>query len=911
MATDNDEITGIAEDIASFVMAGHTIQGAVRRFRRYHSEATVTAARLEYERRIGRISSLTDPRALVDAERRSGDWYFGPRGDDISWPALERRLRAVLDDEAVDGIDQSSTRVVSLLRPPGAAEIDTRGLVLGYVQSGKTTSFTAVAAKAADVGYRFVVVLSGITDSLRNQTQRRLERDLVGEDRRWMLLTEVGSDFNASPRNAASLLSDPNGRLLAVVKKNPARLRRLVNFLNGAGETVLRECPVLLIDDEADQASIDVGTRGRQSRINSLIEQILGKPKAAYVAYTATPFANLLVDPSMPSGLYPRDFIVDLPRPSGYLGPETVFGRDPLALEERGEGADDGLDIIRHVPADEVDRIRPPRGRDALSVWAPEVVPSLAAAVRWFLLSTAARRCRQAGTQHSTMLIHTSMSAVAHQITAGPVREYVGRLRTSLTRPDSTEWTRLRAGWEEETDRLPAAAMDLPEVPWEAVADALPSVVADTRVIVDNYLSTDRLEYRDDAAAATVVIGGNTLSRGLTLEGLTCSYFVRTANAYDTVLQMGRWFGFRPGYADLARIWMTDELESWFFDLATVEAEMRQQILRYELENLEPTRLAVRIRTHPAMAITSAAKMRSATAAKLTFSGCREQTILFNHRDSRWLQHNLDAAGQLLRRATAADATVLARTPEERPIIRGVPVDLVIGFLDDYRFHPDARRMRADLLTEYIRRQNTHGALRTWNVVVMEDTGSPKDRDGGKGELRLTDDVTVNLIHRSRLDMPSIPHANIKTLVSQIDRAADVPLPRSEITALAERTGSGRLDDRLRAVRSERLGPVGLLCLYPISKDSTPLRPTVDRLPRGRRRRVALDAVEHVLGVGLFFPDAHGPDAEVNYVSADLSRLVNEDVDADVDAIDQADEDAAAARDAELEARQGRDAGRG
>src|SRR5690606_10539650 len=156
--------------------------------------------------------------------------------------------------------------------------------VLGYVQSGKTTSLMAVIAKAAAAGYRMVIVLSGITDSLRSQTQQRLDEQLVGDNPAWHWLTYNDADFNEPPRNAAGLMGDPHKRLLAVVKKNPARLRRLVRFIDSAGEPVLRECPILVIDDEADQASIDVGRDGRRSTINRLIRRILDKPKAAYVA---------------------------------------------------------------------------------------------------------------------------------------------------------------------------------------------------------------------------------------------------------------------------------------------------------------------------------------------------------------------------------------------------------------------------------------------------------------------------------------------------------------------------------------------------------------------------------------------------------------------------------------------------
>ncbi|SCF41474.1 Z1 domain-containing protein [Micromonospora purpureochromogenes] len=870
----DDELLDLVAQIARSVYGGGTIEALRRQLGRWVPVDILDHAVLTFENQSGRIRELRDPRSLVDNERLTGRWYAGPQPGDVFWPALQQRLaESGLRDDPLNSINASSTKIVSLLPRPGDAEISARGLVLGHVQSGKTTNFMSVAAKLCDVGYRLVIVLSGITDNLRSQTQQRLERMLVGDAHgRWHLLTGSWSDFDANPRNAANLLGNPEHRLLAVVKKNPYRLRRLAEFLDAAG-TVLRDCPVVLIDDEADQASIGVGTRGRQSKINSLIRRILNKPKVAYVAYTATPFANLLIDPSVPDDLYPRDFVVDLPCPEDYFGAETIFGRDLLAHEDGKP--DQGLDVIRQVRDDEVPEVQPPRGRDAVDGWYPTMPASLVAALRWFILATAARRHRDGVPTDSTMLIHTSMRAAAHQRLALCVTAHLERLTKDLLQGDRVAWDQLRQDWRTETERLPAAEMGLTPVPWEDVASHVVPVADDIRVVIDNYQSGDRLIY-GDAPVTAIAIGGNTLARGLTLEGLVCSYFVRAASAYDTLLQMGRWFGYRPGYQDLPRIWMTSELASWFIDLATVEAEIRQQIRRYEDEHLTPRQLAVKIRKHPALAVTSAAKMRAGITVRNSYSCQVAQTIKFNHRDRDWLDHNISAADRLLQRAAAAPGVTEVTARAGRRALHSVHADEILAFLGDYRFHERSPHLRPEALRDYLRKQNAHGALRAWNVVVI---GQERDR---VGRMNLGG-REVNLINRSRLRTPDA-YADIKSLVSTSDRVADLPGTVADIRAQID---GDPTDERLRIFRDGKLGPVGLLCLYPISKDSAD-----ETHAKGKYPRVDLQAERHVIGVGLFFPEAWGPE-EQDYVSVDLSDIAPppEEVDViDIEELDAEDE---------------------
>ena len=886
------EISELVDRFRRAIAGGSSLDAEVRLLARYIPVDLVREARIEFEYEAGTIRQLEDPRALVERYEEQGDWYAGVPDDATFWPPLRKRLESDIDQDGVNSVNRASDRILSLMKPPGD-DFSTRGLVLGYVQSGKTTSFMSVMAKAADYGYRLFVVLSGITDNLRNQTQERLDELLIGDlTNKYFRLTELGSDF-VSPGNAAFLLGDPNKRLVAVVKKNPYRLRKLVRWVEEAGEATMRTCPILVIDDEADQASIDVG-KSRRSAINDRIRSLLDRPKAAYVAYSATPFANLLIEPAQQEGLYPRDFIVDLPRPANYFGPEKIFGHRTDADDEPA----DGLNIVRDIPVDEFSAVQPPRGRGAVDTWQPSLAPSLAEAVRWFVLASAARQVRRVGQRHSSMLIHTSMLAAAHQKLAVPVTAFLQSLSTA--RDGDAEWQALRDLWERESPLIPGDTDEI-AVAWTELEPQIAGVLAACEVVVDNYLSTARLSY-GATGQTTIVIGGNTLSRGLTLAGLVCSYFVRSAAAYDTLLQMGRWFGYRKGYSDLVRIWMPGELQDWFADLAGVEEEIRADIARYATdgENVTPLQLAVRIRQHPKMRITAAAKMRHAITVSTSYSRQRPQTILFNHRDAAWLGRNITAARDLV--------AGLTFDGNSRPVFKNVDVNRIESFLGNYQFHERAKDLDVNLLREYVQRQNDLGALLTWNVVIFEHPSDTNDT------LDLGISRPVNLIVRSRVDIPDIPHANIKSLVSTIDRVGDTPYRRGElenmtsISKLPPRDPKRKLTDRL-LLDEVRMGEwdVPLLGLYPINRTSEPDSNRRSR-KKGERLRKPLDAVDDVIGVCLFFPKAAGKEQD-SYVSAPLSPVDEEPddaIEAEFDALDRADERAGEEQERAAEAAVGR-----
>lgn len=865
------DLEWFVDEISNSVRGGRTPDDAYRRLllavQEPHQELLRNALKEFYER-TGRIRKLKKPVCLQST--RLSNWYPGPGKNDIFWPAYKDYLlnNKGWAQNTVDSVDQSSTKITALLQPPGLAKIDTRGLVVGYVQSGKTANFTAVISKCADINYKFFLVLAGLTNVLRSQTQARLERELVNLNRQhWVTLTTFDQDFSPGPiGNVDAFLTDhQNLKVLGVVKKNAWVLRRLLSWLKTASAEVLGNCPVLIIDDEADQASLNTAKyEEERTTINRLLMEVLDTlPKASYVGYTASPFANVLVDPTYPEGLYPRDFIVDLPIPDGYFGPESIFGR--AALEEEEEQKIQGaFDLVRIIPDQEALLLKP-RGLKDYETFEPTLTESLKSSLRYFWLATAARWARGDKGQHSTMLIHTTLFIKVHERFRPLIENYRKRVLRIMKEDgkEHAEISTFEEQWRREQDRVPSMEMEIQPTKFKDLRPFLHEVVTETRVVVENSEADDRLIYDDDPKIQ-VAIGGNTLSRGLTLTGLVVSLFVRASTAYDTLLQMGRWFGYREGYSDLPRIWMTEELEEWFYHLATVEQEIRNDIQRYERENLTPTEFSVRIRKHHALSVTSRMKMQAATTAYMTYSGARLQTLLFKHKDPTWLKTNQRAASNLILAIKSNGAS--SRRHRNSLLFEDIPADHIINFINEYQVHEDSSDLQSNLLVGYINDQLKNGDLHKWNIVVR---GKYESDDIESYEI--SKGIRVPLLNRSRrlIGIYREDTARLGTLMTGGDRVIDLNLTTAEIRKLSE--------DELQAKRPLHKG---LLILYPINKDSIPSQPTPAVSRKGRF--VPLEATDHIIGVGLVFPSTDDLTPQ-EYLTVDLSRIEREEFDIPMD----------------------------
>ncbi|MGI5286171.1 Z1 domain-containing protein [Nonomuraea polychroma] len=845
----------------------HGLDDTVRRFQGRVPEDELQAWVTEYRRRI-RAVRVGYPPKIISAPGLE-PWYPGPTDDGRYWPPFPNYLR---DEhrwpaDRIDKLDQSSNKILAFTHDPSKQRFRTKGLIVGYVQSGKTTNFTAVLAKAADVGYRLIIVLAGTHNGLRKQTQDRLQEQLLQlRSDAWFPLTSSNRDFHTPTVPAAAYFQQhQTGTVICVVKKNQRVLGKLQDWLAPAAQSAaFMNIPVLFIDDEADQASVAT------PRINPQIRSLLNLfPRCTYLGYTATPFANVLIDPSA-DDLYPETFILNLPRPEGYFGADRIFGRD--AVEGELGGVDlDGYDMVRIVPDETVDRLRP-RGRLTDQVFVPEMTGDLLDAVRYFWLATAARRCRK-DNGHSTMLVHPSMKTSVHEAFRQPLLDLQTRTSAALQARDAFLTEELRNLWDKESRRVPAELFKNEHVSFDRLLPKLLDVVESTTVVLDNYRSRDRLDYTVNQPVVAIAVGGNTLSRGLTLEGLVVSFFVRAASTYDTLLQMGRWFGYRSDYEDLPRIWMTAQLRSWFRHLATVESEIRLDIERYEEQNLRPVDVGVRIRTHPVLNVTT--KMGAARIDYASYGGRRVQTRYFRENDEAWLRAGRSAAEALISAALAEGSPVKERGIGE-VVLLDVDVSHILDFLNSYRVHEDSPDLDPRLLRAYIEteRRKTPPSLLKWSVAVMG--GPVADSDN---VVKFSEGLAVGTIHRSKLKDTGGPKADIKTLMTKEHRVVDMDIRPGE----ARRQSEAKLMD-LRT-NDPVYGNQGLLLLYPIRKDSPP-----DKANLGTRR--PLNAADHVIGMAIVFP-GNAQDAVSNsYVSVDLSNVAVDDSEyAEVDAALTAEDD--------------------
>jgi hypothetical protein len=822
------------------------LDAALTQFRGTFPDDQIDAWVAEYERLVKGVKIGYPPKILSAPGLK--DWYPGPLPHHKRWPAFRGALTR-LSDDARDKLDESTSKIVAHTYSPDTPQYLTKGLVVGYVQSGKTTSFTGVAAKAADIGYKLVIVLSGIHNGLRRQTQERLQAELVNTagEGAWFPLTDETKDFYEPPATFAAHLGGDR-TLLIIAKKQKDVLARLLSWLTKASKTgSLVNVPVLVIDDEADQASVET------AKINPQIRALLKLlTRGTYIGYTATPFANVLIDPSVPDDLYPETFILNLPEPEGYFGAERIFGRDALEGEYSGPTLD-GYDMVREVPDDTVAKIRPV-GKGAEIGFAPTVTKDLGDALRYFVLATAARRHR-GDIDHSTMLVHTGMKTAIHFAYQGPLQQFFKNLAVEVECGDTNTLGELRSLWDAETERVPASLFSgLSPVSFDELVDHLPDVLDRVKVVVDNFRSRDRLTYSGPEPEVAVAVGGNTLSRGLTLEGLIVSFFVRSANTYDTLLQMGRWFGYRGGYEDLPRIWMTKRLKSDFRHLATVEAEIRLDIARYEEQNLSPREVGIRIRTHPVLNVT--AKMGAYRIAYASYGGRRVQTRYFRENDATWLDDNRKAAVELVT-AAVAEGVLVERPAEGIVILRDVDAEQVLGFLNAYNVHEDSPDLDPRLITAYIGKENRRSqpSLLTWNVALM---GEPIVDDEHAVEFGAG--IRLGTIERSLIDGSGGDRADIKTLMSKDHRVVDMDISPSE----ARRKSEGALVD----LRNESMehADTGLLLLYPIARDSKPD-------PANAATRVAMDAVDHVIAMALVFPGNAEDTVRNRYVQVDTSGV--------------------------------------
>jgi hypothetical protein len=728
---------------------------------------------------------------LIIAEQHQ-DWYDPQSGvRDYYWTTYKRYLleRRGWDDDAVLNLDNSTRAIVECLsNPEGTAAYGSRGLVMGYVQSGKTANFTGVVARAADAGYRLVIVLAGTWNILRNQTQRRFDKELLGKELlkndetyaqppadwneflehggdpvtwghyTWQRLTRPDIDFRRlraaidnlefERLNKAAPLFDPSNLhglpvKLLVVKKHSGILANFVKDLKLI-QTRLTDLPTLIIDDESDQAGINTIDPSRASRTGGeersktnlrIVELLRLFPRGQYVGYTATPYANALVDPDDPEDLFPKDFIVSLDRPSGYMGVSDFF--DPLvAFEDLKEGdwTQPEIAFIRRVKAavDEDDEDL----KTALRSYV------LAGALKLYRQSMDPQRYKAIHFRHHTMLVHTSQSRGAHASLADRLRELWDQ--AALKSPKGLQ--SLRALWTDDyahvcgaqgDERVPASFDEL--IPY--LSEAIKKVEHGPRIfLVVNSDDTSEAPDFSEAPVWKVIIGGNKLSRGYTVEGLTVSYYRRVAGTGDTLMQMGRWFGFRPGYRDLVRVFLgvkegkkeETDLVSLFKEVCRMEERFREDIKRYMrapgAKRITPKDVPPLISVTGSLPPTARNKMFRATMASKNFGG-RWSMLTLTPAKKQTIDSNVRAISTLLGAADSLGSQLLGGTSNKSKSIEAhaklfeVGNRDLIAFLKEFRWleteyvYP-ARPTDTALQIEFLQNQK-HG-IKSWLVFAPQ-----------------------------------------------------------------------------------------------------------------------------------------------------------------------------------------------
>ncbi|WP_342673076.1 Z1 domain-containing protein [Cytobacillus kochii] len=672
----------------------------------------------------------------------SFNWGGFSRGYSYFWPRYEKYLLSEKkwDDDTVSSIDISTNEILDCIGNPKAKEdFDNRGLVLGYVQSGKTANFTGLINKAFDVGYKLIIVLAGMHNDLRTQTQLRLEKEVVGtidsitNEKQGVAKIKIGGtqietwttpQEDISTANAIGIknLDKP---ILAVVKKHKDVLPNLIELIRTSINMSDINPPTLIIDDEADQASVDTGTKTKPSTINKLVRELLSLfDKKAYVGYTATPFANLLIDADANHNdvgidLYPKDFAISLPKPKDYCGPDEFFNTS-------GYMEDNKPMYIRYLSEMDVsllDDIKSKEDRDLFK----EVPPTMEEAILSFLLTIAIRNLRGQKNEHNSMLIHTSRFTDVQNSMCSVIDKFYKKMSNEVLYDSESQFIdKLRVLYEE--DIVPVQSFnDLSNkkhqiYSWIEVYKEVRKIIGRVEVMEINGESEDALEYEKhkENGLNVIVIGGNKLSRGLTLDGLSISYYYRNSAMYDSLMQMGRWFGYRKGYMDLCRIYTSKELAENFEHLAIVMSELREEFKKYDELNVTPEEYATKMKDHKSMSVTSPNKMKVAEKTP-DYSNSLQQTRIFD-KDKAFYEKNMDATLKLLN--SIGNQFKIKEGSTRYHIAKQIPSTIIIEFLSNYQTSTTASKVNSKKIANYIADLNNKGKYNAFNVAVVDVTSS-------------------------------------------------------------------------------------------------------------------------------------------------------------------------------------------
>lgn len=717
-------------------------------------------------------------------------WLYS-RKNDINWE-LWSRYKSYMHEKdpsfPINDLDDFTDKILDkCYNPKESGSWDRRGMVVGHVQSGKTSNYVGLINKATDAGYKVIIVIAGTISSLRRQTQERIDEGYIGKSSsayinnygenkiigvgKYKVDTDIYSltssfyrtgdegDFN---QGIANRLNIPIGKnpVVFVIKKNKSILENLIDWFAKDsnikiidGQPKLFDVPVLIIDDEADAASVNATKDINDIKaINKLIRTLLNVfDQNTFVGYTATPYANLFIPQDfndelttvvkgktyfIGEDLFPKDFIINIIAPKNYIGAAKIFGlENPITGESH-----EPLNIFRVI-----DDYDPPffktinkNNKDDLPEYLPE---SLETALKSFILTCAIRRLRGHDKKHNSMLVHVALYVKWIDRVAYLVNERMKVFKNYISANDSQFLKELEELFI--NDFLPTTENVIENIDykdsrielhdWESVKAELKKAASKIDVrAVHGTRSTTNLEYhnideidysRYEEGLSVIAIGGGRLARGITLEGLSTSYYLRTTRMYDSLMQMGRWFGYRPGYVDLCRLYTTETIYEWFNHITMATEEMRYDFDEMTTRNLKPKDFTLKVRNHHGLlAITSVAKLFWAKDITMSFSGSNPQTYLL-FKDQKSIQNNFNNLKNLFDRlGFPIEENVITKRKKVRYLLyRNVQIDVLTDFIENYKINIPS--INNQVISDYIKNQNTSNNIREWNICIVSNTG--------------------------------------------------------------------------------------------------------------------------------------------------------------------------------------------
>lgn len=797
------------------------------------------------EKMADHLSVETEAHSIIDfRDTQHVEWLDRRRIDienGLHWTTYKKYLSRQLSQSILTELDQSTDKILSNIEDPERNGIwSSRGLVIGDVQSGKTTNFIGVINKSLDAGYKVIIVLSGLHNNLRTQTQQRFEEGVTGSNTK----TDALSNFcgvakyiddpsklrieGITSRNDTgdfTRVKEPNStfsKIFSINKKNVNTLTRLIKYIKGfipEGQNSHRNLPLLLIDDEADNASINTKKPDFDpSTINRLITELLSLfDKNSYIGYTATPFANVLSDVKNTQDLFPRNFIMCLGRADNYIGPAQVFGE----IEDQETSNEDIVDLNkRKTNVDWFRNIDNPHSYD--SDWIEflpnrhnketilgEMPDSLKDAIYSFLIGIKIRSLRGDEYEHKTMLIHiTRFQNVQRQIVE-MVDDFVNEIYSELA---IGQINKIDNSHLEAIENVYYRDFENTGFSWETIEENLSETVSllkdhifgingDIKDVID--------EEKYEKGLVSIRIGGDKLSRGLTLPGLMVSYFLRTSRMYDTLMQMGRWFGYRDGYEDLCRIFTTGRLYNWYGHISFASEGLRRRIQQMNLRYLSPLEYRQEVQSHPGMMLVTALnKQYHSRKLSISYNNSNPQIYSFDLslKGIEIQKENLNHVNNFFETlSTKKDSEVI----KLNTIFRDVSADDVKNFIRSFHYGDNVIGIwDTKSIVNYISEMNKIEELTSWTVVLFSNSSSGPEKD-----INVANFKSRPLMRKNRMsdNIISISRANIMNELSE-----RLDFTEEEVNQIRQNIQKPKREDFRNARPKER----ALLVIYLLDANS-------------------------------------------------------------------------------------------